>query len=1000
MKSGRMITYSMVLNQDKLNQILGILNENPSGLSITDLSYRLDMNRNSVAKYLDVLTSSGKIEMHSYGAARVYSLTRRVPLAAFLKFTSDMVLILDYEENVIQANEQFLEFFGLKKEQVLGKHVVDLPVRLFPGRRSSANEDLPKRESISELLVNYRGVDMFFRVKFIPSVFDDGSQGVFLVMEDITLQKRHDKEIEESEARYRAVVQQQTEMIVRFLSDGRITFANDPFFLAFGITPEPGKEPFLNHLIPEVFSEAMELAAGGQPAGKAIDIRIDRPGNEPLWHQWTVRTVGEVQGNIMEYQAVGRDITVQRTAEERIAQYIQELRFLSGSVVHFVRCRESQAIFRLIARDIGRLYPEALRVISFSFCESGFITIESISDPGQGSGPRSESSAVWPGMRIPLREEDCIPLRSGDLVMGREGISRLFLELMEQETGEELELNSAVSVGLTSGTSILGGVAVIGPLTERVGRKTVLSTYLHHASMAIERAIIEKHQKESEERFRNITRFSPFPIAIIDMDGTYLFVNDKFREVFGYTPQEVRNGRDWFNLAYPDPQYRELVKKIWISDLVSADIGEARPRIFSVTCKDGTRKDILFRPVTMDDKSQFIVYEDVTEREHAERTKNLLAALVLSSDDAIIGKTVEGKILAWNPGASRLYGYSEDEMIGKDIRVLVPDHLQPEFEELLGRVRSGERISHFETQRVRKDGKIKEVSITMSPIRDKEGRIVGASSIVKDITDVKAEKRLKELESRYRTLVNNINVGFYRSTGDPTGRFVWGNTSLLRILGYESLDELKTVEIAGLFVESNGRAYLLEELFRTGFVKNKEFPIRRKDGTRINVRVTAVAKFDQKGNISSINGVVEDVTEIHMLEDRCGILLQQVRSLEANHPGSDSLPYEVLMGLDEPVAVLDCQGKPVFFNRAFSALTGLVEGRDKDIHFVSFIAGEYRKVFLDALRDAEKTGCEEIRYSLASSRGRIPVIATITPIRNLDGDHRYTAVMHTILKKD
>jgi PAS domain S-box-containing protein len=991
----------MVLNQEKLSQILGILNENPSGLSITDLSYRLDMNRNSVAKYLDVLTSSGKIEMHSYGAARVYSLTRRVPLAAFLKFTSDLVLILDYEENVIQANEQFLEFFGLKQEQVLGKNIAGLPVQLFPGRDSSGTGELPKRESISELPVTYEGEDLFFRIKSIPSVFDDGSQGEFLVLEDITLQKRHEQEIQESEARYRAVVQQQTEMIVRFLSDGRITFANNPFFQAFGIPPEPGKDSNLFNLIPAVVADAIDPAAGDQPAGRAIDVCIERPGISPAWHQWTVRPVGQGPGNITEYQAVGRDITVQRTAEERIAQYIQELRFLSGSVAHFMKCREKQAIFRSIARDITQLYPEALRVISFSFCEStGFITIESVSGPEAETGLLPKNGGIWVGMRLPLPEEDLASLRAGEIFMGREGISRLFLEIVNQGPAGASGTTPAVSVGLTSGAVILGGVVVIGPLSERVGRQTVLSTYLHHASMAIERAVMETNQKESEERFRNITRFSPFPIAIIDPDGNYVFVNDKFREIFGYTPQDVRNGRDWFNLAYPDPQYRDLVKKLWISDLISADIGEVRPRIFCVACKDGAMKDILFRPVTMNDKSQFILYEDVTEKEHAERTKNLLAALVQSSDDAIIGKTVEGKVLTWNPGATRLFGYAEEEMIGRDIRVLVPDRLQPELEEILGRIRGGERISHFETRRTRKDGKIIEVSITISPIRDKQGNIVGASSIVKDITEVKAEKRLKDLESRYRTLVNNINVGFYRSTGDPKGRFVWGNTSLLKILGFESLDELKAVEIAGLFVESNGRADLLGELSRTGFVKNKEFPLRRKDGTHITVRVTAVAKFDQKGNISYINGVVEDVTEIHKLEDRCGFLLQQVRSLEAHHPEMENLPYEVLMGLDEPVAVLDSHGRPVFFNRAFLALIGPIEEKNTDEHFVSFIAGEYRKVFLDALRDAGKTGCEELRYSLASSRGRIPVLATITPIRNLDGDHRYTAVMHTVLKKE
>jgi PAS domain S-box-containing protein len=992
----------MVLNPEKLSQILGILNENPSGLSITDLSYRLDMNRNSVAKYLDVLTSSGKIEMHSYGAARVYSLTRRVPLSAFLKFTSDLVLILDYEDKVIQANDKFLEFFALNQEQVIGKDITGLPVRLFPNLAPFGQEELPRRENISELRVNYRGEDLYFRVKSIPSVFDDGSQGEFLVMEDITLQKRHEQEIEESEARYRAVVQQQTEMIVRFLSDGRITFANNPFFQAFGITPEMGKNTNLYHLIPVVVAEAGDLAAGCHPAGRAIDVPVGEHGIAPAWHQWTVRPVGECPGDITEYQAVGRDITAQRNAEERIAQYIQELRFLSGSVAHFVRCRERQAIFRLISRDILELYPEALHVLSFSLCEpDGFITIESITGPEQVTDPVPATGGLWVGMRIPLSGDDVSPLRSGEIFIGREGISRLFLEITDRKWGDTSGSDSVVIMaGLISGTSIMGGVVITGPLSERVGRQTVLSTYIHHASMALEKATMEKTQMESEERFRNITRFSPFPIAIIDPDGNYLFVNDKFGEIFGYTPQDIRKGRDWFNLAYPDTRYRALVKKLWISDLLSADIGEVRPRIFCVTCKDGTRKDILFRSVTMNDKSQFILYEDVTEKEHAERTKNLLAALVQSSDDAIIGKTVEGRILTWNPGATRLYGYAEEEMIGKDIRVLVPDHLQPEIEEILGRIRAGERISHFETQRLRKDGNVIEVSITISPIRDKEGKIVGASSIVKDITDVKAEKRLKELESRYRTLVNNINVGFYRSTGDPKGRFVWGNTSLLRILGFESLDDLKKVEIAGLFLESNGRADLLEELSRTGFVKNKEFALRRKDGTRIMVRVTAVAKFDLKGNITYINGVAEDVTEVHELEDRCGILLQQIRSLETPRPEAENLPFEVLMGLDEPLVVLDPQGRPVFFNRAFLALTGPFDEKKSEEHFVSFIAGEYRKVFLDALADAEKTGREEMRYSLVSSRGRIPVTAIITLIRNPDGGHRYYAVMHNRVKKE
>jgi PAS domain S-box-containing protein len=119
-----------------------------------------------------------------------------------------------------------------------------------------------------------------------------------------------------------------------------------------------------------------------------------------------------------------------------------------------------------------------------------------------------------------------------------------------------------------------------------------------------------------------------------------------------------------------------------------------------------------------------------------------LSAIVESSDDAIIGKTLEGTILSWNAGAERLYQYSAEEAIGRNISLIIPPERDRELERILQRIGRGERVHHLETVRVRKDGTRLDVSVTISPIRDAEGKIIGASAITRDIT----ERKLSEQE--------------------------------------------------------------------------------------------------------------------------------------------------------------------------------------------------------------------------------------------------------------
>src|SRR5581483_7729575 len=122
-----------------------------------------------------------------------------------------------------------------------------------------------------------------------------------------------------------------------------------------------------------------------------------------------------------------------------------------------------------------------------------------------------------------------------------------------------------------------------------------------------------------------------------------------------------------------------------------------------------------------------------------------LASIVESSDDAIISKNVDGRITSWNPAAQRLYGYEEAEIIGKSIMTIVPPELHAEELDILARLRRGEHIEHFDTVRLNKEGRRVDVSITISPIRDNEGMIVGASKICRDVRSRKElEKRLRE----------------------------------------------------------------------------------------------------------------------------------------------------------------------------------------------------------------------------------------------------------------
>jgi len=179
---------------------------------------------------------------------------------------------------------------------------------------------------------------------------------------------------------------------------------------------------------------------------------------------------------------------------------------------------------------------------------------------------------------------------------------------------------------------------------------------------------------------------------------------------------------------------------------------------------------------------QYQVRDYIQERERHEEVRSLHAAIVTSSDDAIISKTLEGRILSWNDGAERLFGYSAAEAIGRPITMLIPVERQDEEPALLGRLARGERIEHFETVRVRKDGTRINISLTISPVRDARGRVIGASKIARDITQSRrAAEALQVAQDQLRVVTDHMTVIVARCSRDL--RYLWVSHGCARWLG-------------------------------------------------------------------------------------------------------------------------------------------------------------------------------------------------------------------------
>jgi PAS domain S-box-containing protein len=279
----------------------------------------------------------------------------------------------------------------------------------------------------------------------------------------------------------------------------------------------------------------------------------------------------------------------------------------------------------------------------------------------------------------------------------------------------------------------------------------------------------------------------------------------------------------------------------------------------------------------------------------ADRDRAWLAAIVAGSDDAIISKDLNGRITSWNRGAEQLFGYSAEEAVGRSVTMLIPEDRRGEEPVILRSITEGEPVETYETVRLRKDGTPIEISLTISPVRDAEGRIVGASKIARDIGRRReAERRLRDAEAYYRRLTDLLPIGVY--TCDARGAVtyynehaarLWGRTPELGEPGFVWSDvdpddpgALEATSPVALAL-SEGRSFRKEELV-----------VERPDGSHATVLVDIDPIVDAEGRLLGSVVVLHDVTDVKRTERELREQREQLETL------LETVPVAVLLAHD------------------------------------------------------------------------------------------------------
>lgn len=414
--------------------------------------------------------------------------------------------------------------------------------------------------------------------------------------------------------------------------------------------------------------------------------------------------------------------------------------------------------------------------------------------------------------------------------------------------------------------------------------------FLAYVTDITQSKLAEALLRVKDAQLEAVTDVTPAMLTWLSRDQTYLYANRAYANMLGRTPESIigKNVSEVIGFAAYEaiqPYVRQVLagQNVDYEQVIPFDTVGAR------------MMRVAYRPSRNDlgEVTGWVAsLRDVTEERRGQSERARLAAIVESSNDAIIAKTLDGVITDWNSAAERVFGYAANEMLGRPITMLIPLERLEEEAMILDRLKRGERIEHYETVRVRKGGRRIDVSLSVSPIKDAAGKIIGASKIVRDITEQKrSAAALRQHEQRLAAIFSASAVGAAVLT--PDGRFLQVNDSFCDIAGYPREELLsRTCQSITHVEDVETMMRLLDRLIGgaiPSFVLEKRFV--RKDGTPIWTQNSVSLTRDVTGQPSHLVALSQDITGRKRAEEQIKASLHEKEVLlkEIHHRVKNNL---------------------------------------------------------------------------------------------------------------
>ena len=838
-------------------------------------------------------------------------------MAAIVESSDDAIIASTLEGTITSWNPAAERMYGYSSKEIVGRSIQLVVPKDRSDEISDILEQLKAGRHVAQLETEHVRKDgSVFPVSLsVSPVRDAGGMiiGTSVVSRDLTEQVQAQRALAKSEERYRLVAENAADVVVQTSPDGVTTWVSPSVTGVLGWRPEEivGRSWF-DFIHPEEVAAVRETVARAA-AGESVSgrTRLRHADGSYRWVARAWRPITDDAGAVVVLIAGFHDVQAVVDAEQALAKSEEKYRLLAENASDIVVLSHPDGAIEWVSPAVTRTLgwaPEDLigtRLVDLVY-------------PDEASATAAQPKALYAGHEINAPEGG-------------------FVGRMRAKSGQYRWVSgSATPVANESGTYV-GVVTGLRDVDDLV------------------------HEREAAEAARAYLRATVDslldPLVTISPEGKVTDVNEATVKVTGVPRDELIGTA--VSLYHTEPEKTDEIYQQVVAQ------GSLTDYPLTLRHRDGTLTDVLCNFSVYRDTGGNVLgvcaaARDVTKQKEAFEAAQRMAAIVEYSDDAIIGRTIDGIITSWNPAAERMFGYSSQEIVGKPIDLLSPEDRGGDAISILAKISAGRPVKNFETLHVRKNGSAFTVSLTISPIRDEKGAVVGASVICRDVTELKhaALYARSLIEAALDPLV----------TISPEGRITDVNEATVKVTGVPR-NKLLGTDFSGYFTDPDKAHEGYQQVFAQGSVTDYPLTLRHRDGALTDVRYNASVYRDAHANVLGVFAAARDITK-------------QKEAFEAAQRMAAIVEYS-----DDAIVGSTLEGIITSWNPAAERMYGyssqkiihrsidLLSPKDRTGEIISILA----KISAGQPVDNVETICTR------KDRTTFPVKLTIAPIRDADG---------------